>query len=57
MISLQDQILAKDLLHKELEKERLIRQHIEKERDAFSAAYEASIRHFEKLSKLKIQRK
>lgn len=43
-----DLILAKDSALLELEKERMIRLHIEKERDAYSAAYEQSLLHFEK---------
>jgi hypothetical protein len=43
-----DLVLAKDSALLELEKERMIRLHIEKERDAYSAAYEQSLNHFEK---------
>jgi AmiR/NasT family two-component response regulator len=54
--SLEDQILARELVEKELEKERLMRMHSEKERDAYSAAYEASLKHFERWSKTKLTR-
>ncbi len=43
-----DLSLAKDSALIELEKERMIRLHVEKERDAYSAAYEQSLLHFEK---------
>jgi chromosome segregation ATPase len=45
-----DLSLAKDSALIELEKERMIRLHVEKERDAYSAAYEQSLLHFEKWS-------
>lgn len=43
-----DICVAKDAAIKEFERERMLRIHIEKERDAYSAAYEASLNHFEK---------
>jgi hypothetical protein len=45
-----DLSLAKDSALIELEKERMIRVHVEKERDAYSAAYEQSLLHFERWS-------
>lgn len=44
----EDLSLAKDSALIELEKERMIRIHAERERDAYSAAYEQSLLHFEK---------
>lgn len=49
----EDLQIAKELALQELEQEKLARMHIEKERDAFSAAYEASLMHIEKWSKVK----
>ena len=49
--SYDDMCVAKDALVQELEHERMLRIHIEKERDAYSAAYEVSLQHFEKLTK------
>lgn len=43
-----DLTLAKDFALKELEQERLMRIHAEKERDAYCAAYEASLSHFDR---------
>jgi hypothetical protein len=43
-----DSRLAREILEKELEMERKKREHAEKERDAYSAAYASSLRHFEK---------
>lgn len=51
--NLEDLTLAKDFTVKELEKERMTRIHIEKERDAYSAAYEASLQHLNKWAKAK----
>eukprot|EP01038_Epipyxis_sp_PR26KG_P006943 gene6943-9497_t len=48
--SCEDISLAKDAAIRELEQERIARIHAEKERDAYSAAYEASLNHFEKWS-------
>lgn len=51
-----DLSLAKDYALKELEQERLMRIHAEKERDAYCAAYEASLSHFDRwTSKAKAQ--
>lgn len=50
-----DLSLAKDFAVKQLEQERLARVHVEKERDAYSAAYEASLTHFDKWSRSKQQ--
>lgn len=51
-----DLTLAKDFALKELEQERLMRIHAEKERDAYCAAYEASLSHFDRwTSKAKAQ--
>jgi len=44
----EDVIITKDELAKDLEFERSKVGHIERERDAYSAAYEASLKHFEK---------
>jgi hypothetical protein len=46
----EDMMMVKEIAVAELEKERLHRVHAEKERDAYSAAYEASLQHFEKWS-------
>jgi hypothetical protein len=48
-----DLTLMKDFALKQLEQEKLARIHVEKERDAYSAAYEASLTHFDKWSKSK----
>lgn len=48
-----DLLLSKEVALRELEQERMTRIHIEKERDAYSAAYEASLRHFEKWTQSK----
>jgi chromosome segregation ATPase len=53
----EDLLLARELLEKELEHERRRREHAEKERDAYSAAYEASLKHFEKWSEKKQHQK
>jgi septal ring factor EnvC (AmiA/AmiB activator) len=53
----EDLSLTRDLLEKELEQERRRREHAEKERDAYSSAYEASLKHFEKWSEKKQQQK
>lgn len=50
---LEDQLLAKDLILKEYEKEKNARVHVEKERDAYSAAYQSSLQQFEKWLKFK----
>lgn len=47
----QDAVLVKDTALLELEGERVQRVHAERERDAFSAAYEASLQHFDKWSR------
>lgn len=49
-----DQMLVKEVLEKELDVERSRRILAEKERDAYIAAYEASLKHFEKWSRTKI---
>ncbi len=51
--TLDDLSLAKDFAVRQLEQERLARVHVEKERDAYSAAYEASLIHFDKWSRAK----
>jgi len=45
--ALDDQKIARECLEKELQMERKVRMHCEKERDAYMAAYEASLKHFE----------
>ena len=52
--SQDDHLLARELAEKRLEQEKLARSHAEKERDAYAAAYEASLKHFEKWSQRKI---
>ena len=52
-----DHILAKEVIEKDLEIEKSRRILAEKERDAYIAAYEASLKHFEKFSRTKLQRK
>jgi len=47
----EDMAMTKEIAVVELEREKLHRIHVEKERDAYSAAYEASLQHFEKWSK------
>eukprot|EP01031_Cornospumella_fuschlensis_P034820 gene34820-42169_t len=49
----EDCHLAKEQALRELEAERQRRIHVEKERDAYSAAYEASLQHFERWSRHK----
>lgn len=49
-----DHLLARELAEKRLEQEKLGRSHAEKERDAYAAAYEASLKHFERWSEKKI---
>eukprot|EP01039_Chlorochromonas_danica_P001301 gene1301-1420_t len=51
----EDLHLAKEQALRELDQERLTRIHIEKERDAYSAAYEASLQHFERWTKAKVK--
>jgi hypothetical protein len=51
--ALDDLTLIKDFSLKQLEQEKLARIHVEKERDAYSAAYEASLTHFDKWSRSK----
>lgn len=51
--NLDDITLARDCTIKELERERLTRIHAEKERDAYSAAYESSLKHLDKWAKTK----
>lgn len=51
--NLEDITLARDCTIKELERERLSRIHAEKERDAYSAAYESSLKHLDKWAKTK----
>lgn len=48
----QDMAQIKDAALQELESERALRIHAEKERDAFSAAYEASLEHFERWTRV-----
>lgn len=45
--ALDDRSIAIEGLERELDIERGVRMHVEKERDAYMAAYEASLRHFE----------
>ena len=52
--SQDDHLLARELAEKRLDQEKLARSHAEKERDAYAAAYEASLKHFEKWSQRKI---
>ena len=47
---LEDQMLANKNLERDLTYEIELRKHAEKERDAYMAAYEASIKHFEKFA-------
>lgn len=47
---LEDQMLANKNLERDLSYEIELRKHAEKERDAYMAAYEASIKHFEKFA-------
>lgn len=49
----EDLFMAKEQALRELEQERITRIHVEKERDAYSAAYEASLQHFERWKKTK----
>jgi len=49
-----DHLLARELAEKRLEQEKVGRSHAEKERDAYAAAYEASLKHFERWSNRKI---
>jgi hypothetical protein len=51
--NLDDLTLIKDFALKQLEQEKLTRIHVEKERDAYMAAYEASLTHFDKWSRSK----
>ena len=44
----EDLLLSKEDLARDLEIERLKLSHVERERDAFSAAYETSLTHFDK---------
>ena len=44
----EDVQLSKEELTKELELQKLKINHVERERDAYSAAYEASLKHLEK---------
>jgi len=52
--SQDDHLLARELAEKRLEQEKLSRSHAEKERDAYAAAYEASLKHFEKWSQRRV---
>jgi uncharacterized coiled-coil protein SlyX len=52
--NVEDLTLARDYTLKELDRERMTRIHIEKERDAYSAAYEASLEHLNKWAKAKV---
>ena len=52
--SQDDHLLAREMAEKRLDQEKLARSHAEKERDAYAAAYEASLKHFEKWSQRKI---
>ena len=47
---LEDQVLTNKNLERDLSYEIELRKHAEKERDAYMAAYEASIKHFEKFA-------
>lgn len=47
--------IAKDVAEKDLQREKHKRILAQKERDAYSAAYEASLRHFEKWSSAKLK--
>ena len=47
---LEDQVLTTKNLERDLSYEIELRKHAEKERDAYMAAYEASIKHFEKFA-------
>jgi DNA repair exonuclease SbcCD ATPase subunit len=49
-----DHLLARELAEKRLDQEKVGRSHAEKERDAYAAAYEASLKHFERWSNRKI---
>ena len=52
-----DQLVAREIIEKELQREKHKRLLAEKERDAYSGAYEASLKHFERWSKSKLNRK
>lgn len=57
LLQAQDDItLAKEALDKEIEIEQRRRLIAEKERDAYISAYESSLEHFEKWSKVKLKR-
>ena len=47
---LEDQEIKNKNLERDLSFETELRKHAEKERDAYMAAYEASIKHFEKFA-------
>lgn len=51
----EDQVLAREVIERELHHEQRRREHAEKERDAYSSAYEASLKHFERWSEKKQQ--
>jgi hypothetical protein len=51
----EDLYMAKEQALRELDQERLTRIHAEKERDAYSAAYEAALQHFERWTKTKVK--
>ena len=53
----EDQTIAKDLAEKELAKEKQKRRLAQKERDSYSAAYEASLRHYDRWASHKLVRK
>jgi bisphosphoglycerate-independent phosphoglycerate mutase (AlkP superfamily) len=46
--SLEDVVMSKEELMRELEMDKLRINHVERERDAYSAAYEASLKNFDK---------
>ena len=52
--SQEDQLLAREVVEKELEMEKSRRISAEKERDAYIAAYEDSLMHIEKFSRAKL---
>ena len=52
-----DNFIAREIAEKELQKEKQKRVLAQKERDAYSAAYEASLKHFEKWATHKLVRK
>jgi hypothetical protein len=55
LLRVDDLTLAKDFALRQLDYERMLRLSMEKERDAYSAAYEASLQHSEKWAKDKVK--